>query len=260
MVKFSFFTVRSKCCKKSKFVVLFLFFFLCWICNFQILYILRLRFFFVFFYAVHSDYCCLLPSNNVSVERSFSTLRVPFSFSFLPVSFLNLTLTSYYLPKKIFLRQQSPTANISQKKKKKIPRRRRNATERRASHASNSSVTLAFRNNERKRRMSACRHDKPTHDPNKRENFEILTRGDPADSSSLAHTQKQKRPVLSLSHYARKRKTPRNRDKRPRRRRQPDIDRPWMSSARREKTENVEIRKHDILLVFWWFFLDLERL
>lgn len=226
MVKFSFFTVRSKCCKKSKFVVLFLFFFLCWICNFQILYILRLRFFFVFFYAVHSDYCCLLPSNNVSVERSFSTLRVPFSFSFLPVSFLNLTLTSYYLPKKIFLRQQSPTANISQKKKKKIPRRRRNATERRASHASNSSVTLAFRNNERKRRMSACRHDKPTHDPNKRENFEILTRGDPADSSSLAHTQKQKRPVLSLSHYARKRKTPRNRDKRPRRRRQPDIDRP----------------------------------
>lgn len=121
MVKFSFFTVRSKCCKKSKFVVLFLFFFLCWICNFQILYILRLRFFFVFFYAVHSDYCCLLPSNNVSVERSFSTLRVPFSFSFLPVSFLNLTLTSYYLPKKIFLRQQSPTANISQKKKKRFP-------------------------------------------------------------------------------------------------------------------------------------------
>lgn len=28
MVKFSFFTVRSKCCKKSKFVVLFLFPFL----------------------------------------------------------------------------------------------------------------------------------------------------------------------------------------------------------------------------------------
>lgn len=166
-------------------------------------------------------------------------------------------------PRTIFQKKSSCVNNPQQPtypKKKKIPRRRRNATERRASHASNSSVTLAFRNNERKRRMSACRHDKPTHDPNKRENFEILTRGDPADSSSLAHTQKQKRPVLSLSHYARKRKTPRNRDKRPRRRRQPDIDRPWMSSARREKTENVEIRKHDILLVFWWFFLDLERL
>lgn len=117
MVKFSFFTVRSKCCKKSKFVVLFLFFFLCWICIFQILYILRLRFFFVFFYAVHSDYCCLLPSNNVSVERSFSTLRVPFSFSFLPVSFLNLTLTSYYLPKKIAC-VNNPQQPTNPKKKK----------------------------------------------------------------------------------------------------------------------------------------------
>lgn len=159
--------------------------------------------------------------------------------------------------KKIFLRQQSPTANISQKKK--IPRRRRNATERRASHASNSSVTLAFRNNERKRRMSACRHDKPTHDPNKRENFEILTRGDPADSSSLAHTQKQKRPVLSLSHYARKRKTPTETNDRDDDDNQTLTDHEWAAHGEK-KTENVEIRKHDILLVFWWFFLDLERL
>lgn len=64
MVKFSFFTVRSKCCKKSKFVVLFLFFFVCWIWNFQILYILRLRFFLCLFLRC-SLWLLLLPSINV---------------------------------------------------------------------------------------------------------------------------------------------------------------------------------------------------
>lgn len=117
MVKFSFFTVRSKCCKKSKFVVLFLFFFSAGFVIFKFYIYCVYVFFFVFFYAVHSDYCCLLPSNNVSVERSFSTLRVPFSFSFLPVSFLNLTLTSYYLPKKNLPASTIPNSQHIPKKK-----------------------------------------------------------------------------------------------------------------------------------------------
>lgn len=64
MVKFSFFTVRSKCCKKSKFVLFLFYLFSAEFSN--SIYILRLRFFL---------FCCplwllLSPSNNVSVERS----------------------------------------------------------------------------------------------------------------------------------------------------------------------------------------------
>lgn len=59
MVKFSFFTVRSKCCKKSKFVVLFLFFFCLLDLKFSNSIYTAFTFFFsVCFYAVHSDYCC----------------------------------------------------------------------------------------------------------------------------------------------------------------------------------------------------------
>lgn len=57
MVKFSFFTVRSKCCKKSKFVVLFLFFCLLDLKFSNSIYT-AFTFFSVCFYAVHSDYCC----------------------------------------------------------------------------------------------------------------------------------------------------------------------------------------------------------
>lgn len=44
-----------------------------------------------------------------------------------------------------------------------------------------------------------------------------------------------------------------------------DNERDWptsssSSSGVRARREKVEIRKHDIWLVFWWFFLDLERL
>lgn len=73
MVKFSFFTVRSKCCKKSKFVVLFLFFFVCWIWNFQILYILRLRFFLCLFLRC-SLWLLLLPSINVFLLHLLNVL------------------------------------------------------------------------------------------------------------------------------------------------------------------------------------------
>lgn len=121
MVKFSFFTVRSKCCKKSKFVVLFLFFFVCWIWNFQILYILRLRFFFCLFLRC-SLWLLLLPSINVfssSVERSLFSLcvNVPFLilFSSSFVSQLDLDLVpSQKLP--------APTIpNSQQIAKKRFP-------------------------------------------------------------------------------------------------------------------------------------------
>lgn len=119
MVKFSFFTVRSKCCKKSKFVVLFLFFFLCWICNFQILYILRLRFFFLFSSTLSTLITAVCYPRIMFLLNVLSLLCVCLSHS---LSFLFRFWTWPWprtiFQKKIFLRQQSPTANISQKKKR----------------------------------------------------------------------------------------------------------------------------------------------
>lgn len=94
MVKFSFFTVRSKCCKKSKFVVFFSVFLSVGFEIFKFYIYCVYVFFSVCFYAVHSDYCCyprLMFFFSSSVERSlFSSVYVClFSFSFLPVSCLS---------------------------------------------------------------------------------------------------------------------------------------------------------------------------
>lgn len=79
MVKFSFFTVRSKCCKKSKFVVLFLFFFCLLDLKFSNSIYTAFTFFFCLFLRF-SLWLLLLPSINVffssSVERSLFSLCV----------------------------------------------------------------------------------------------------------------------------------------------------------------------------------------
>lgn len=127
-----------------------------------------------------------------------------FPFSFLPVSFLNLTLTSYR-HKNAFI-NNPPTANKSQKKNDSQEKE---------------NFSLSFSHLEASAR-GECHHDKLTHEwfisnkrTNRREIYEILTRS--FGLITLLHARTLNIPLSSfaLSDYAeRKRHTatpPRNR-------------------------------------------------
>lgn len=292
MVKFSFFTVRSKCCKKSKFVVLFLFFLSV---GFEIFkfYIYCVYVFFLCLFLRCSLWLLLLPSINVffssSVERSlFSSVYVYlFSFSFLPVSCLS---TRQPWPRTV---SKNACANNPQQP---TNRKKKDSQEKELPFSYSHLPSLSFilkRANARTQEERVCRDaphlradDRSTNRPRDSERIEertpdeILTRlyvclitlsWDP-----LSHFG-AKIPCLSLittsvyrmrggrgEHFdsliPKKHKTRQIATTTTTKERDIQVWERDDWSTMWEEEEDVEIRKHDSWLVFWWFFLDLERL
>lgn len=282
MVKFSFFTVRSKCCKKSKFVVLFLFFFVCWIWNFQILYILRLRFFLCLFLRC-SLWLLLLPSINVSFLLLLNVLysrlcMCAFSHS---LFFLFRVSTKQPWPRTV---SKNACANN--------PRQPTNRKKRFPGEGVTSLILIyllylsSWSERTRARKKRECAETLRTCEPT------IDRRTDPWDSERIEERTPDE--ILTrytfawfLSHFGAKHaflssllpyRTRGGRDEHfdsliPKKHKTRQIatttttkerdTRVWERndwSTMWEEEEDLEIRKHDSWLVFWWFFLDLERL